>query len=154
MAQKRIIVVENQAEIALNIKTELTKFGHDVPAIVASGEEAVLAALRLKPDLILMALTQEEEIRGLEVAILINKVLTIPVIFLMAHADNKIDKLEQKNGTYSFLHGPYNAQDLMSTIENASQRLEDMDEIRRLNQDLQLLIEKIEKLRIPLPICL
>jgi CheY-like chemotaxis protein len=54
MDPTRVLVVEDEAVVALNLKQQLTKLGYEVSKIVASGEQALLQAAALRPDLILM----------------------------------------------------------------------------------------------------
>ncbi|HAZ11339.1 MAG: hypothetical protein A2X86_20325 [Bdellovibrionales bacterium GWA2_49_15] len=153
MDKKRIMVVEDEAVIALDIKAHLIRLGYEVPAVVASGEEAISSAQQLRPDLILMDISLDGEMNGLEAAAQISKNFAIPVIFLTAHSDNEMLKLGQEAGAFGFLPKPYDARALRSTIEMAHARFEDMVEIQRLNKELQLSIQKIEDLRKHLPIC-
>ncbi|MBI2519061.1 MAG: response regulator [Bdellovibrio sp.] len=153
MDKKRIMVVEDEALIALDIKNNLIRLGYEVPAIVASGEAAIRCAEQVMPDLILMDITLDGAMNGLEAAISINKAFAIPVVFLTAHSDNEMLKLGQAAGAYGFLPKPYDARALKSTIEMAHARFQDMVEIRRLNEELQQSIDKVEKLRKHLPVC-
>ena len=52
--KSRILIVENENIIALDIKTILEKFGYTVADIVCSGANAILKSEELRPDLILM----------------------------------------------------------------------------------------------------
>ncbi len=147
MNKKRILVVEDEAVIALDIKVNLIRLGYEVPGIASSGEEAIKSAEQLRPDLILMDITLNGEMNGLEAAISINKNLNIPVIFLTAHSDSEMIRLGKEAGAYGYLPKPYDARALRSSIEMAHARFEDMVEIRRLNQELQHSIQELKKLR-------
>ncbi|MBW2600271.1 MAG: response regulator, partial [Deltaproteobacteria bacterium] len=50
----RILIVEDERIIALEMRRKLETMGYDVPAIVSSGEEAVKKSEELHPDLVLM----------------------------------------------------------------------------------------------------
>ncbi|MBI5207156.1 MAG: response regulator [Candidatus Firestonebacteria bacterium] len=54
MVDKKILVVEDESIVAMHISESLKKMGYSVPAIAVSGEDAVMKALEIKPDLILM----------------------------------------------------------------------------------------------------
>ena len=56
-AAKRILVVEDEAITAMALKSDLLMLGYEVLAIVDTGEEAILKAIELLPDLILMDIT-------------------------------------------------------------------------------------------------
>ena len=88
MARERVIVVEDDKIIAMELRDRLRRWGFVVPATPASGEEAIATALRLQPDLILMDNTIPI-IDGWEATqILKNDPTTrdIPIIALTAHA--------------------------------------------------------------------
>jgi CheY-like chemotaxis protein len=54
MVDIKILLVEDDAIEALDIKKTLESFGYSVPYVASRGEEAVTKALELMPDLILM----------------------------------------------------------------------------------------------------
>ena len=61
-----------------------------VIGIVASGEEAIELTATEKPDLVLMDITLEGEMDGVEAAWKIRDDFGIPVIFVTAHGDKAI----------------------------------------------------------------
>jgi CheY-like chemotaxis protein len=54
MAEVKILLVEDDAIEAMDIKRTLESFGYSVPHVASRGEEAVEKALEILPDLILM----------------------------------------------------------------------------------------------------
>ncbi|KJU83760.1 PAS domain S-box protein, partial [Candidatus Magnetobacterium bavaricum] len=54
-----ILVVEDEIVIARDIESKLKKIGYKVPAIAASGEEAIKLAGEVQPTLILMDIMLE-----------------------------------------------------------------------------------------------
>ena len=54
MAPARILIVEDEAIVAADIKGTLKGLGYDVPAIAFSGEEALRKTEELHPDVVLM----------------------------------------------------------------------------------------------------
>jgi two-component system, response regulator PdtaR len=87
---RSILVVEDDAIIALNSYELLTKSGFTVPKIFASGEELLLHLDRSgPPDLILMDIGLAGKLDGIETARRVKKQYDIPVIFLTAYSDDK-----------------------------------------------------------------
>ncbi len=66
MAQ--ILVVENERVVAEDIQRSLQSFGYTVPAIVATGEEAIKKVEEYKPDIVLMDIVLRGEMDGIEAA--------------------------------------------------------------------------------------
>ena len=54
MARVRILVVEDEVDLAQLIQEILEQFGYEVPAIVRSREEALQTIATTAPDLVLM----------------------------------------------------------------------------------------------------
>ena len=89
MPQHRILVVEDEGIVALDIQGKLESMGYQVPCIVSSAEEAIGAATRLHPDLVLMDIQLEGELDGINAAEKINSDLGIPVVYLTAFFDEQ-----------------------------------------------------------------
>ena len=68
---KKILIVEDEAVIALGLKRILTKMGYDVIGITYSGEEALETARSTRPDLILMDIMIPDKLDGISVDLVI-----------------------------------------------------------------------------------
>ena len=79
---KKILVVEDENLIAMEIQDRLKALGYNVPAVVPSGEEAVNLTSQIKPDLVLMDIRLNGSMDGIEAAKQIRKHLDIPIVFL------------------------------------------------------------------------
>src|SRR5437764_12001222 len=88
MTQARILVVEDESIVALDIQDSLESLGYDVPATVASGEEAIVQAGVLRPNLVLMDIQLQGRMDGVEAADQIRQRFGIPVVYLTANADH------------------------------------------------------------------
>ncbi|QWR76432.1 histidine kinase dimerization/phosphoacceptor domain -containing protein [Candidatus Magnetomonas plexicatena] len=86
----RVLVVEDEGIIALNLKRKLEKIGYIVTSIVPSSEEAILKAETDKPDIIMMDIVIQGEMDGIDTAAEIKKRSDIPIIFMTAYADDKL----------------------------------------------------------------
>ncbi len=116
---KRILLVEDEYFSALIIQEELRQLGYEVPAIVSSGEEAVLKAGELMPDLILMDITLEGPMDGIAAAAEIKKTHAMPIIYLTAHTDNITLERAKITEPFGYLTKPYSQNTLATTIEVA-----------------------------------
>ena len=92
LKNQSILIVEDDGLIALHLQELLQNAGYDIPPPVASGEEAIEYVRTCPlPDLILMDVTLDGRIDGIETARQIQESFSIPVIFLSAHsATNRI----------------------------------------------------------------
>ncbi|WP_406660365.1 response regulator [Methanolobus sp. ZRKC3] len=122
MEDIKILVVEDEGIIGLNIKKKLKSFGYTVPAIVATGEEAIKMAEITFPDLILMDVRLKGDMDGVQTAGEIRKIFDIPVIYLTAYSDDEVLERAKKTEPYGYIVKPFKANDLRSNIEIALYR--------------------------------
>ena len=118
----KILVVEDESIIALNIKKKLKSFGYTVPAMATTGEEAIKMAEITFPDLILMDVRLKGDMDGIQTAEEIRKQFDIPIIFLTAYSDDKVLERAKKTEPYGYIVKPFKANDLKSNIEIALYR--------------------------------
>lgn len=112
-----IFIVEDEFLVAESIKADLKRFNYNVVGKAASGEEALQKIAETKPDLILMDINLKGEMTGIDVSNELKKTLNIPVVFLSAHADENTLNQAKEVGAFGFLVKPFQAIDLISTIE-------------------------------------
>lgn len=86
---RKILIVEDERIIALNIRESLESLGYAVPAIVTSGEESIKKSIQLHPDLVLMDIRLKGDMDGIEAAEKIWKNLSIPIVFVTGLSDKK-----------------------------------------------------------------
>ncbi len=122
MEDTKILVVEDESIIGLNIKKKLKSFGYTVPAIVATGEEAIKMAEITFPDLVLMDVRLKGEMDGVDTAEKIRENFDIPIIYLTAYSDDEVLEKAKRTRPYGYIVKPFKADDLHSNIEMALYR--------------------------------
>ncbi|MCJ7600098.1 MAG: ATP-binding protein [Desulfobulbaceae bacterium] len=142
MVRKKIMLVEDEAVTALDLESNMIKLGYEVPAVVASGEEAVRKAAELHPDLILMDIILVGPMDGIEAADEILKSNAIPIIFLTAYADAETIRRAKATEPFGYLSKPCNYATIKSTIEVALYKGEVDRERRKAEKALQEAEEK------------
>jgi len=85
----RILIVEDEALIAEDIRRRLVQAGHTVCGIAGNGEEALGLATRLRPRLVLMDIHLNGDMDGIETASRIRRKVRVPLVYLTAHADDE-----------------------------------------------------------------
>ena len=119
----KILVVEDDHLVALDIQTRLTRMGHY--ALVAySGENAVREANETNFDLILMDIKLGGDIDGIEATNQIHAQSDVPVIYLTAYADNGTLERARASEPYGYVLKPFQERELRATIDMALQRHE------------------------------
>lgn len=119
MTSFKILVVEDESIVAMDIKHRLESMGYTVPGITSSGEEAVEKAAETNPDLVLMDIVLKGEIDGIEAAQQIKDSLDIPVVYLTAYSDDKTLKRAKITGPFGYIIKPFEDRELHSAIEVA-----------------------------------
>ena len=143
--QKRILIVEDDAIVASQLQRTVVKMGYRALGPYATGTEAVSAALKETPDVILMDIKLKGEMTGIEAADLIHKEAEIPVIYLTAYADNETIQRSKDRGTYGFLTKPVRDRELGAMIETAIYKSSTDRSLKYLNQLLRA-VRNIDKL--------
>ena len=78
MARKRILIVEDETITALHLRQDLHRLGYQVSGSATSGEEAVLMAEQLNPDLVLMDVKLAGNMDGVEASQRIQEKRSVP----------------------------------------------------------------------------
>lgn len=128
----KILVVEDEAIIGMDIRNTLQRLGYQVPPVIASGEKAIRKATELEPDLILMdIMLKKGGIDGVEAAQIIHQELNLPIVYLTAHTD--LNTLERAKATkpFGYIVKPFEEKDLYTTIEIALARSKAEAEIQK-----------------------
>ncbi|NBB89578.1 MAG: response regulator, partial [Spirochaetes bacterium] len=115
----RILIVEDEAIVAMDIHHRLEKLGYNPMRYVASGEEAVEAAAELDPDLILMDIQLAGAMDGIEAADVIRERSGTPVIFLTAYSDRTSLERAKVADAFGYVLKPFEERELGIAIEMA-----------------------------------
>lgn len=119
MTQAKILIVEDESIVALEIKSRLKRLGHAVPAVVSSGEDAIRQAAETRPDLVLMDIKLKGEMDGIEAAARIKAQFGIPVIYLTAYIDKDTVQRAQHTDPLGYVTKPYEEGEMDRVIERA-----------------------------------
>jgi PAS domain S-box-containing protein len=118
----KILVVEDENVVALDIQRDLIGFGYEVTAVAASGEEAIEQAAALHPDLVLMDIRLRGEMDGVEAVDEIRTRFNIPSIYLTAYADAGTIDRARLTGAFGYLIKPFEERELHAAVEVALYR--------------------------------
>ncbi|OLP17778.1 hybrid sensor histidine kinase/response regulator [Leptolyngbya sp. 'hensonii'] len=120
----RILIVEDERIIALNLRESLEALGYEVPGIVASAEQAILMAGDLQPDLVLMDIQLKKQMDGIQAADQIWNSLQIPVIYVTGHSDQSTLDRAKSTVPFGYILKPIREKELYVAIETALKRYE------------------------------
>ena len=138
MNKERILVVEDEAVVALAIRTTLEEIGYEITAIVDTGEAAIAEIATHRPDLVLMDIQLAGSMDGIETATEIRRHFYIPLIYLTANSDDTTFQHAKSSAPSAFINKPFRKAELNKTIDLA------LDQHRRSRATRQLLAAVVE----------
>lgn len=127
---KRLMVVDDEAVITMQLEARLQSMKYDVVGTASSAEESVRMARELCPDLILMDIVMKGTLDGIDAAKEINADMDIPIIFLTAYADDKFIKRAMQAEPFGYIVKPFRENEIRANIEIALYR-KDLDRKRK-----------------------
>jgi len=119
MVERKVLVVEDEAIVAMDLRRALEGFGYQVPCVATSGSEAIKMARECRPDIVLMDIRLEGRMDGIEVAHKLNDSQDVPVVFLTADSSENTLQRAKKTQPFGFLLKPYQKGELRSAVEIA-----------------------------------
>ncbi len=150
MTRPRIIIVEDEIIIASDIKRVLEEKGYDVSALLKRGEDAIAAAEKFHPDLILMDILLAGAMDGIETARRIRASLDVPVIYMTANADDHTIQQARDTEPYGYLNKPVQERDLITNIDSALNRHRIEKRMRASEERYRALVDSIPDIIISL----
>jgi PAS domain S-box-containing protein len=139
----RILIVEDDTIIAMDLKERLKELGYDVAGIVSSGIEAINTVNSVQISLVLMDIRLSGKMDGIEAAEKIREKFDIPVIFLTAYADEETLSRAKKTEPFGYILKPFDARMLHTNIEMAFYRHQMEQMLKRKEQKYRNLFEGV-----------
>ncbi len=142
MTDERVLIVEDEGILAIELKEKLEKLGYNVPATASTGAEAIELAANHRPDLILMDIVLKGDMDGIEAAGKIHSTLKVPIIYLTAYADDGTVKRAKVTEPFGYLVKPYNEKELQIALEMALYR-HTMEKLRESHHWLETVLKSM-----------
>ncbi len=136
--KKKILIVEDEAITAEDIKLLLEAEGYEVVGISSTVEGTLEAARKKKPDLAIVDIVLEEG-DGIEVAEKLMGDMGVPVIFITAYSDKSTLERVLKVQPYSYILKPFDGRELLGIVKISLDRAETEKRLRSLRNLLEFL---------------
>lgn len=117
-SKARILIVEDDYLVGMTIEETLLDEGHEVLALVTTGEEAVEVGTKLRPELVLMDIRLAGKMTGIEAAIEL-RAAGIPSLFASAHSDPGTRLSGEEAKPLGWLAKPFTSSGLISAVDTA-----------------------------------
>ncbi len=114
----KILLVEDELIIAMEIEMELKSLGFDVVGKSINYDTAIDISRKKLPDVVLMDVNLKGKKNGIDTAHDIVQFNKVPIIFISAYTDEETEnRMRVVPGSY-FLPKPFTIKDLSSKIES------------------------------------
>jgi len=119
MKMCKIMVVDDESAIIMQLEERLRTMGYEVVGTAASGQEAVDKARRLAPDVILMDIVMPGKLDGIEAAEAIRAEMDVPVLFVTGYAEDEFVGRAKGVEPFGYIVKPFHESEIKATIEVA-----------------------------------
>jgi DNA-binding response OmpR family regulator len=120
----RILVVEDDFLVAMQMESALTEAGFEVAGIAATGEDAIELALSERPRLAVMDIRLAGDRDGIDTALQLSSEQGIRCIFATAHHDEQARSRAAPAAPLGWLHKPYTMNSLVHLVHSALEELD------------------------------
>lgn len=137
---KRLMVVEDESIVRLDLVMMLQDSGYDVVAQAGDGEKAVELAYSYRPDLVIMDIKMPK-LNGLKASEIISNTFQIPVVLLTAYSQSEyIDKAKKAN-ILGYLIKPVTEASLIPAVEIALRQAENANIYKEKLEEMNVQLE-------------
>lgn len=119
MATFKILIVEDEAVIAMELEERLNHMGYQVTGCAATNASALQKIEAAPPDLVLMDIHLQGARDGIDTAEEIRSRYGLPVIYLTANAEKSTLQRAKLTAPFGYLLKPFREDELRATIEMA-----------------------------------
>jgi PAS domain S-box-containing protein len=141
VSKTRILIVEDHTIVARGIAEQLALLGYEPVAQTALGEQALVLAEQLRPDLVLMDIQLAGELDGIRAAQAIREQFAIPVVFLTALEGDETLERAKAAEPFGYVVKPFQDRELRAVIEMALHKHRALAALRESEQRFRDLAE-------------
>lgn len=115
--KKKVIIVEDDLILNLLYESYLERLGFQTEGELVYGKTAIETAEKIDPDLIVMDISLEGEIDGIDAMLKIREFSDVPVIYITGNSDPYHVKRAEETNYLDYLTKPIEFDDLKKVIE-------------------------------------
>jgi two-component system sensor histidine kinase/response regulator len=143
MAQTRMLIVEDERIVALDLRARLMRLGYAVAGVCASGQEALRVVEEERPDLMLVDIRIKGGMDGIATVAEIRRRHQVPVIYLTAHSDSDTLARAKTTEPYGYILKPFDEHELRATLETALYKIQMERHSRETERLLSVTLDSI-----------
>ena len=142
MSKATILMVEDDAILAMDLQRMISQQGYTVLDPLASGEEAIAFLQDNQVDLVLMDIELAGAINGIRTAEILHQTSDIPIVFLTGFSNDPLLQQAKIAAPYGYLIKPVPERELAATLEMALHRHSLDRQLQKSRLELQKSEEK------------
>ncbi len=119
MKSPRILVVEDESIVAMDVQDRLAELGYEVIGAADRADDALALVAAEHPDLVLMDIRLKGEIDGIAAAEEIRERWRIPVIYLTAFSEDSTLQRAKVTEPFGYIIKPFEDREIQAAIEMA-----------------------------------
>ncbi len=117
MTKTKLLIVEDEALVAMGVCREFKDLGYDVCPPAISGKQAIEIAEREQPDVMLVDIMLPGEMNGIEAAVEIRSRLGIPFAYITGYESQEIVDRALATNPIGFFLKPLNCQAIHAELD-------------------------------------
>ena len=114
--KRKVIIVEDDLILNLLYESYLERLGFDTEGELVYGKTAIETAQKIEPDLIVMDISLEGDIDGVEAMLKIREFSDVPVIYITGNSDPYHVERAKKTNYLDYLTKPIEFDDLKKSV--------------------------------------
>lgn len=124
MSNGSILIVEDDAILAMDLQAVMTRLKYTVAGVFAKGEDAVafMTAAQRQVDLVLMDIELAGALNGIATAEALNRITAVPIVFLTGYSQDPLLQEAIIAEPYGYLIKPVPERELAATLKMALHR--------------------------------
>lgn len=115
--KRKVIIVEDDLILNLLYESYLERLGFDTEGELVYGKTAIETAEKINPDLIVMDISLEGDIDGIDAMLQIREFSDVPVIYITGNSDPYHVKRAKETEPLDYLTKPIEFEDLRISVE-------------------------------------
>ncbi len=119
MSEIKILVVEDEPMIAMDIEQTLNNIDFSVSAVVHTYQDALQQLETNLPDIVLLDVNLNDEKDGIDIGTFINEKYHLPFVYLTSYADKITLERAKKTRPAGYIVKPFEEKDLLAGLEIA-----------------------------------
>ena len=119
LGRGRILVVEDELLVGLDIACTLEEHGYEVVDVVDNGDRALATAAREHPDLVLMDITIRGTMDGIQAAEALRAAGGAPVVFVTSYTEGPLRERAEATRPAGYVTKPFSPPELERAVRSA-----------------------------------